>query len=189
MLRANCIVQSAIPAMVLGVGMLASTTASAADRPRTNYQNMGANCHAANAYDDYVLMQRNALGYRNTSNSNHSGNNAIIVCNFMADILAVGNPVNTNHTVEAVVLYARAWRNRTVNVSCTATAGYATSPDNITITKSIPVTGDGVQRYVEFSSADNGGKFLLSPVNVVCSVPGGVELNDAAVFYYDNVGS
>ena len=47
MFRANCIVQSAIPAMVLGVSMLASTTASAADRPRTNYQNMGANCHAA----------------------------------------------------------------------------------------------------------------------------------------------
>lgn len=187
--RSNHAIQFAVAAMVLGTGSLFAAPANAADVLRSNYQNMGANCHAADSWDDVTLMERNALGYRNTSNSNSSSNNVVVVCNFLTDVFATSNPVGTTNTVLGVYLYARAWRNRNVNMTCVATAGYATSPDNITLTKSFALTGDGEQKYVGFNAVDNGGNWLQAPVNVVCTVPGGVELNDAAVFFYQDVGN
>lgn len=169
--------------------VLFSSTAAAANKSRSNYQNAGGNCHASSVWDDFSL-ERNPLGYRNMSTSNNNSNaNVVVTCNFATDVFSVGNP-NSAYTIKAVQLFARnTLTNRDVNMSCSITAGYATSSGNFTNTKSISLLKTGVQKSVMWSSADNGGKYLPGPASVVCSVPAGVELNDAIVVFDVDVGN
>jgi len=186
--------------------------AAAATKSRSNYQNAGGNCHAANGLHDIERMKRNPLGYRNaptagsgddededddirskgdsaSNTSNTTTGNVQVICNFAADVFSIGNP-NSGHIIKVVQLFARnTLTDSDKGMACTITAGYATSSTNYSNTKSMTLPKSGVQQRLSWSSADNGGRYLPGPASVVCSVPVGVELNDAIIVFDVDVGS
>ena len=182
-------IKPALLAVALTTVVLFSSSAAAGNKNRSNYQNAGGNCHATNWYGEWD-MERNALGYRNTATANNNANaNVLVSCNFATDVFAVGNP-NSAYTIKVVQLFARnTLTNRDVNMSCSITAGYATGIGNFTNTKSMPLLKTGAQKSLTWSSADNGGKYMPGPASVVCSVPAGVELNDAIIVFDVDVGN
>ena len=191
--------KSALALAVLGLSVsLFAAPAAAVTQRSSNYQNMGGNCHAADPVDEISGgqgpgwfgsgsgMLRAPLGYRNANdNNNDSNDNIIVICNFAAN----GYAQASGGLVRSVQLYARnTFTNRDVTLSCSITAGYATSSSNYTNTKSVLLTKNGAQGNIRWRETDNGGNFLPAPANVVCTVPAGVELNDAEITYENNIG-
>ena len=194
--------KSALALAVLGLSVsLMAAPAAALTKRNSTYQNMGGNCHTADPIDEISGgqgagwfssgsgMLRAPLGYRNINDNNANFNdNITVICNFAANGYAA---FTSNGLIRSVQLYARnTFTNRDVTLSCTITAGYATSSSNFSHTKSVLLTKNGVQGNIRWRNIeDNGGNYFPAPANVVCSVPAGVELNDAEITYENDVGS
>ena len=180
---------SKIVVAALVVGCAAFTApASALEKPHSSYQNLGGNCHAVSPADEIFNMKRSELGYRNTQLDNQAPTqNAVVVCNLLANGWAVYN----NGFIRSVQLYARNLQtDNPSTLTCTITAGYATSSTIYTSTKSTTLTTDGKLATIFWRHvADNGGSYFPAPASIACSVPAGAELNDAELTFMVDVGS
>lgn len=193
--------KSALALAVLGLSVsLFAAPVGAVNKKGSSYQNMGANCHAADPADDIsggqgnwfggAGMVRHALGYRNANDNNADRNDDItVVCNFAINGWA---SIVNNGLVRSVQIYARnKFTNRDAVLSCFLTAGYAGSSSNFTdtVARTVTLLKNGNTGTIVWNASNNGGNYLPAPASVVCAVPAGVELNDAEITYEYDVGA
>ena len=179
----------AAPAMLAAACALAAAPATAVNKYRSFYQNTGSNCRGATVNDD-IRMQRFPQSLRNV----HASQSATVICNLTSDRNSVrlpsvsGGPIQGNLAYVAVWAKDSATSGPTKTMSCTLRDGYVDEPGSA----DYPQTKSNLARgtaQTPFQWTPPTGTRYLAPVNVICLVPPGVELNDWQVVYEVDVGA
>lgn len=151
---------------------------------RTFYQNAGAVCKGRTSAENSRIRY---FGRYLINNSNTTA--SLMTCNLMTDFTSVPTPAGSNKRVGSAGLWLRNTTAAPVDVTCTFISGFQTSSDSVSITKTTTVPNDGVQYLVQILPSDNAGAYYQAPINVECTLPPKIEINDTVVYYFEDVGA
>jgi hypothetical protein len=153
---------------------LASPLASATTAPR-NIVQVGSGLCAANNPANNTSLRRLPQGLRNVGSVNVS-----VVCALWGDDA-------TAAAASAVAVYLRNEKSEGTHVTCTLTMGTA-NYTQVATTKTTDLPGaDGSQ--LEWGTADYGSNADKQWVNLQCSLPPGIVIEEVHMAYAEEVGS
>ena len=174
----------AVAIMAASCGALFSGDVVAAEKYRSFYQNAGANCHGRTSSQDNHLSRSTQSLLNNTSSRT-----VPIVCNLMTDGYAYDAEDSPNYgTVTSVIIWYRYLPgNSNTGITCSLVTSFAGDPGSTLIAPtSAQVPVGSYQGYFVWN-APSDARFL-APVNVECTLPPKIELNDWLVEYIEDVG-